>query len=111
MATVGFKVRVVMTVLTAAVWAAILACSQTFAIELETLGVFAVALLAFFHVYDVGQRIMLSIIGCISIFFFNVIRIVVICAIIYKFGSDSYYIAHTIIGRLVFYIMSILLYY
>lgn len=70
-----------------------------------------VSLLAFFQVYEVGQRIIVGILGCISIFLFNVIRIVIICAIIYKFGSDSYYVAHTIIGRLVFYALSILLYY
>lgn len=70
-----------------------------------------ISLLAFFQVYDVGQRIIISFIGCVSIFFFNVIRIVVICAIIARFGSGSYYIAHTIVGRLVFYVLSILLYY
>ena len=70
-----------------------------------------VALLAFYQVYDVGQRIIIGLLGCISIFFFNVIRIVVISWIIYKFGSESYYVAHTIIGRLVFYVLSILLYY
>jgi len=51
------------------------------------------------------------VIGCVCIFFFNVIRIVIICAIIFQFGSGSYYVAHTIIGRLVFYTLSILLYY
>lgn len=70
-----------------------------------------VSLLAFFQAYEVGQRVIVSIIGCFSIFMFNVIRIVVICAIIYQYGSDSYYIAHTVIGRIVFYILSILLYY
>jgi len=70
-----------------------------------------VSLLAFFQVYDVGHRIIVGIIGCVCIFFFNVIRITVICAIIFRFGSDSYYVAHTIIGRLVFYTLSILLYY
>lgn len=70
-----------------------------------------VALLAFFQVYKVGERIIVGIIGCMCIFLFNVIRILVICAIIYKFGSDSYYVAHTIIGRIVFYVLSILLYY
>ena len=70
-----------------------------------------VSLLAFFQVYEVGQRIIVGIVGCVCIFFFNVIRIVVICAIIFRFGSDSYYVAHTIIGRLIFYALSILLYY
>lgn len=70
-----------------------------------------VSLLAFYQVYEVGQRLVVSIIGCISIFFFNVLRIVIICAIIYQYGSESYYAAHTIIGRSVFYVLTILLYY
>jgi exosortase family protein XrtG len=70
-----------------------------------------VALLIFFEVYDIGQRIIISFIGCISIFVFNIIRIMVICAVIYKFGSDSYYIAHTILGRIIFYTLTIILYY
>ena len=70
-----------------------------------------VSLLAFFQVYEVGQRIIVGVIGCVCILFFNVIRIVIICAIIFQFGSGSYYVAHTIIGRLVFYTLSILLYY
>jgi exosortase family protein XrtG len=70
-----------------------------------------VSLLIFYQVYDVGQRIILCFVGCVSIFVFNVIRIMVICAVIYQYGSGSYYIAHTILGRLVFYVLTILLYY
>lgn len=70
-----------------------------------------VALLFFYQVYDVGQRIIISFLGCISIFIFNVIRIMIICAVIYQFGSGSYYIAHTVLGRLFFYVLTIILYY
>ncbi|MBB2182481.1 exosortase family protein XrtG [Lachnospiraceae bacterium MD1] len=70
-----------------------------------------VSMLAFFQVYDIGQRLIISAIGCVGIFFANVIRIFVICTIIYLYGNDAYYIAHTIVGRLVFYSMSVLLYY
>ena len=70
-----------------------------------------VALLIFFEVYDIGQRIIISFVGCISIFVFNIIRIMVICAVIYQFGSGSYYIAHTILGRIIFYALTIILYY
>ena len=70
-----------------------------------------VSLLSFYQVYDIGQRIIISLIGCVTIFLFNVIRIMIICAVIYQFGSGSYYIAHTILGRLVFYILTIILYY
>ncbi len=70
-----------------------------------------VALLSFFEVYDIGQRIIISFVGCICIFFFNIIRIMLICFVIYQFGSGSYYFAHTILGRIVFYVLTIILYY
>ena len=70
-----------------------------------------VALLAFFQVYDVWQRFIVGVLGCIGIFFSNVIRITVICGIIRVWGNDVYYIAHTIVGRIVFYILAVLLYY
>lgn len=70
-----------------------------------------VALLAFFQVYDLWQRFVVGVLGCIAIFFSNVIRITTICMIIMVWGNDAYYIAHTIVGRIVFYILAVLLYY
>ena len=70
-----------------------------------------VSLLAFFQVYDIWQRFVVGILGCIAIFFSNVIRITTICVIIMIWGNDAYYIAHTIVGRIVFYILAVLLYY
>lgn len=70
-----------------------------------------IALIAFFEVYDVWQRIIIAILGSVAIFFSNIIRIVVICFMIRTWGNSVYYIAHTIIGRIVFYVLSIFLYY
>lgn len=70
-----------------------------------------VALLTFFQVYEVWQRIVIGILGCIAIFFSNVSRIFLICFIIKIGGNRLYYVAHTIIGRLFFYVLAILLYY
>lgn len=70
-----------------------------------------VSLLAFFQVYEVWQRIIIGILGCVAIFFSNVIRIFIICFMIKVGGNDVYYMAHTIVGRLVFYAFAILLYY
>lgn len=70
-----------------------------------------VSLLAFFRVYNVGQRVVISIVGCISIFMFNIIRIFIICISVYLWGNNAYYLAHTIVGRLVFYVLSVILYY
>ncbi|CCZ29469.1 putative membrane protein [Firmicutes bacterium CAG:194] len=70
-----------------------------------------VSMLAFFRVYDWIQRIILSVLGCMMIFFANIIRLFVIGTTIYYFGNDAYYIAHTIVGRIIFYALSVILYY
>lgn len=70
-----------------------------------------VSMLAFFWVYDWMQRIILSVLGCMMIFFANIIRLFVIGTTIYYFGNDAYYIAHTIVGRIIFYALSVILYY
>lgn len=70
-----------------------------------------VSLLAFFEVYDVWQRVVVGVLGCIAIFFSNVIRITVICVIIKIGGNQVYYLAHTVIGRIVFYALTVALYY
>jgi len=70
-----------------------------------------VALLIFFQVYEVWQRIIVGILGCVAIFFSNVGRIFIICFMIKLGGNDVYYFAHTIVGRLFFYVLAILLYY
>lgn len=70
-----------------------------------------VALLAFFQVYEIWQRIIIGMVGCVAIFFSNILRIFVICLMIKFWGNEVYYIAHTIVGRLVFYVLAILLYY
>ena len=44
-------------------------------------------------------------------FFANIIRLFVIGTTIYYFGNDAYYIAHTIVGRIIFYALSVILYY
>ncbi len=70
-----------------------------------------VSMLAFFRVYDWMQRIIISVLGCMMIFFANIIRLFVIGTTIYYFGNDAYYIAHTIVGRIIFYALSVILYY
>lgn len=70
-----------------------------------------VAMLWFFPVYHFFEKIVVSLVGVLSIFLANVLRIFVICTVIYIFGGDLYFVAHTIIGRLVFYAFTILLYF
>ncbi len=69
------------------------------------------ALLWFFNVYSFYEKIVVNIFGFIWIFIANVIRIFIICALIYFFGNSVFYFAHTIFGRLIFYALSIALYF
>ena len=69
------------------------------------------SLLSFFAVYTARERILVGVMGCLAILVSNVIRVIVICEIIHFFGPKSYYVAHSVIGRIVFYFLSVLLYF
>lgn len=69
------------------------------------------ALLIFYRVYTVYERIYIGVIGVIAMVLANALRITVICLIIYFGGVDLYFIAHSIVGRIVFYALSVLLYF
>ncbi len=70
-----------------------------------------ISLVCFFAVYSVKEKIVISLIGMVWIIAANIIRLFSICLIINKFGNESYYVAHTIVGRLIFYALSIVLYF
>ena len=76
---------------------------------IETLAFFA--LLWFFPVYRLYEKVVVSIAGGLLIFASNVLRLFVICLVVYFFRGDMYFLAHTIIGRLVFYACTIALYF
>lgn len=87
----------------------------TLQIDFECSGIIEImaflALLAFFQVYNVRDRIKIGIIGVVYIMLANALRILVICEMIHFFGTDVYYISHTIVGRIIFYGLSVLLYF
>lgn len=70
-----------------------------------------VALLWFFSVYNAAEKAIVTIIGIGWIFIANVIRILVICTIIYYMGNNMFYFAHTVFGRIIFYGFSIVMYF
>ncbi len=70
-----------------------------------------ISLLAFFRVYTRTERIIVGVLGTIGIVLANALRIVVICMMIHFGGIDTYYLAHTFVGRIVFYGLSVLLYF
>lgn len=70
-----------------------------------------VSLILFFAVYNVKEKILVSLAGFVWIMAANIIRLFSICVIINRFGNESYYMAHTIVGRMIFYTLSIILYF
>ena len=68
-----------------------------------------ISLLFFFEVYDLYERTVLMALGVLAIFLANIIRISTICILIYFYGNKVYYIGHSVIGRFIFYILSIML--
>ena len=69
------------------------------------------ALLWFFPVYKFYEKIVVNIVGFLYIFLANVLRIFVICVMIHIWGNDIYFLAHTVFGRILFYALSVALYF
>lgn len=76
---------------------------------LETLAF--LSLLWFFPVYQLYEKIAVSVIGTATIFLANVLRIFVICQILYWGGERLYFTAHSFVGRFLFYAITIALYF
>lgn len=70
-----------------------------------------VSLLAFFDVYARVEKIIVGMAGVVALMLGNVFRIVIICVIIHFMGISSYYVAHAFIGRIVFYVISVVVYF
>lgn len=68
-------------------------------------------LLWFFPVFDYRQRIGYTVSGLIALFTINLIRLFTIVLVINYGGRDTMYIAHTLIGRLVFFLLVIIVYW
>ena len=87
----------------------------TINIDLECSGIIEItafiSLLAFYAIYNVPERIYVGIIGTLYTLLTNAFRVAVICTMIHFLGTDYYYVAHTIVGRLVFYVLQVILYF
>ena len=70
-----------------------------------------VSLLLFYPVYDVLEKIYISILGVVWIFMSNAIRVLSICFMVYLFGGGVFYLAHAVVSRMIFYSLSIILYF
>lgn len=69
------------------------------------------SLLVFFQAYKWYEKILVGGLGFVGIMSANVLRLTVICMMIHVYGNDIYYMAHTIVGRLIFYLLAITMYF
>lgn len=87
----------------------------TIVIDIECSGVLEscvfLGLLIFYPGFSRSKKMLYLFFGMAGIFFINLIRLTVIVAIMNSFGRDSIYLAHTLIGRLVFFGFLIILYW
>ena len=90
-------------------------CSISMYIDYECCGVIEilvlVCLVLFYPLFGPVKKLIYSILGAVYIMAANIFRLFVVSLVIYYFGNDAYYISHAVVGRIVFYILTILLYF
>ncbi|MFT3951453.1 MAG: exosortase family protein XrtG [Oscillospiraceae bacterium] len=69
------------------------------------------SLLWFFPLYGATEKAILTIGGVAWIFVSNVLRLTLICIIVYVFGNNAFFFAHAVFGRIFFYALTIILYF
>lgn len=70
-----------------------------------------IALTLFFPMYKRKEKVFYAIFGLVFIYLSNVLRLIVVISIVHFGGGDAFFLAHSVIGRLVFYVLVIALYY
>lgn len=69
------------------------------------------SLLIFFPTYSRKEKLLYSLLGSLFIIFANIVRLMTVITIVHFGGSQSFFLAHSIIGRIIFYILTIIVYY
>ena len=89
--------------------------SMTLMVDYECSGIVEIiaflSLLLFFDVYSRYEKIMVALIGIVYLMLANVLRITIICFSVHFFGISAYYVVHSFVGRIIFYVLSVLLYF
>lgn len=89
--------------------------AMTLKIDFECSGIVEImafiSLLAFFRVYTRPERVLVGVLGSFAIVLANALRIILIAEIIHFVGPDAYYVAHSLFGRLLFYALTVALYF
>ena len=89
--------------------------SMTLMVDYECSGIVEIiaflSLLLFFDVYSRYEKIMVALIGIVYLMLANALRITIICFSVHFFGISAYYVVHSFVGRIIFYVLSVLLYF
>ncbi|MCY1714348.1 exosortase family protein XrtG [Caproiciproducens galactitolivorans] len=84
-------------------------------IDLECSGIIEImaflSMLFFFPVFSGKEKLAIGTGAVVWIFAANILRVFLICLMVYYYGLDAFYLAHSIVGRMVFYVLSIALYF
>lgn len=70
-----------------------------------------IGLIAFYPIYSRKRRFVLGLFGILWLFVANILRLSLVAMMIHFFGERVFYLAHAILGRLLFYSLAIVLYY
>ncbi|WP_338232210.1 exosortase family protein XrtG [Companilactobacillus muriivasis] len=70
-----------------------------------------ISLLAFYPTYSRKEKVFYLLLGMLWIYLSNVLRLMLVIIMVHFGGAGLFYLAHTIIGRIVFYLLVITLYY
>ncbi len=68
-------------------------------------------LIIFYPLFNVGQKILRVTFGLIVTYAINIVRLMIIVLMAYKFGSDYIFIAHAGVARIFFFVCELLLYW
>lgn len=70
-----------------------------------------ISLVLFIPLYNKFERVFFSLVGIVWIYVANIIRLLSVIVTVHFGGGDLFFLAHSIIGRLIFYVLVIVLYY
>lgn len=70
-----------------------------------------VSVILFFPLFNYKKKAIYSVIGVIYTTLANLIRLILITAFIYKYGNNAYYVAHSWLGRIIFYVFTLFFYF
>ena len=70
-----------------------------------------ISLLVFFPLYKWYDKIMYGVLGVCLLYLSNILRLVIICISVYFLGNGAFYMSHAILGRILFYMLSMCVYF